>query len=158
MLLSSKDIKDYVEEYVMITPFIEKKSVKMDVIPYGLDENKYIARLSTEFKIHKNTHTHIVDPKHHIEKNVEEMRGAYCIVPAHGMVSGTTIETICLPSGIIGLCSIKARYAKLGLSMSSFFIEPEYNNQLDIILVNNTSLPIKVYCEEGVVDIIFLKS
>jgi len=62
-----------------------------------------------------------------------------------------------IPKDILVICVGKSTYARCGLDVLVTPLEPEWEGHITIEISNNTSLPAKVYANEGIAQLIFLK-
>ncbi len=157
MLKSDKWIKRMAIEFKMIEPF-EEKQIKKGVISYGLSSYGYDLRLSDEFKIFTNVFNSIIDPKNFDPKSFVDYKGDVCIIPPNSFILGRSIEYLRMPRKVLGICIGKSTYARCGIIVNITPIEAEWEGQVTIEISNTTPLPVKVYANEGIAQIIFLES
>jgi dCTP deaminase len=160
-ILSDKSIKKLAETKDMISPF-ESKQITRDnngnkVLSYGLSSFGYDARLSNEFKIFTNINSSIVDPKNFDQDSFVERTNNVCIIPPNSFVLGRTIEYFKIPRNILGLCIGKSTYARCGIIVNVTPIEPECEGYIILEFSNTTTLPAKLYANEGICQFIFFE-
>lgn len=95
------------------------------------------------------------DPKKSSENNFIEHIGDYCLVPPGSFILAKSAEYIKMPKDVIGICVGKSTYARCGLIANTTPIEPEWEGHLVIELSNSSSIPVKVYANEGIVQVLF---
>ncbi|MDI6860668.1 MAG: dCTP deaminase [Caldisericia bacterium] len=157
MLKSDKWIKKMATQYKMIEPF-EEKQIKKGVISYGLSSYGYDLRLSNEFKIFTNVFNSIIDPKNFDPKSFVDFKGETCIIPPNSFILGRSVEYLRMPRKVLGICIGKSTYARCGIIVNITPIEAEWEGHVTIEISNTTPLPVKVYANEGIAQIIFLES
>ena len=155
MLKNDKWIKKMAKEKRIIEPF-EEKQVKKGVISFGLSSYGYDIRLSDEFKIFTNVFNSIVDPKNFDPKSFVDFKGEVCVIPPNSFVLGKSLEYFRIPRDVLGICVGKSTYARCGIIVNITPLEPMWEGYLTIEISNTTPLPVKVYANEGIAQVIFL--
>jgi dCTP deaminase len=155
------------EKIRMIEPF-EAKQVKVveasagpkPVISYGVSSYGYDIRVARTFKVLDPTKqkTGVVDPKNFDVSAFEDFEGDVCMIPAHGMAIAQSFEYFRIPREVLVICNGKSTYTRCGIQVSIAPLEPEWEGHLTFSITNTTSLPAKVYAEEGIAQILFLES
>ncbi len=156
MILSDREIKEYVKKYKMITPF-KSSQIRKGVISYGLSSYGYDFRIADEFKIFTNVNNAIVDPKNFDPKSFIDFKGKECIIPPNSFVLGRSVEYFRIPREVLGICLGKSTYARCGLVANVTPLESEWIGYVTIEISNTTPLPAKIYANEGICQVIFLK-
>jgi dCTP deaminase len=156
MVLSDKEIKEYVKKYGMISPFIASQ-VKTGVISYGLSSYGYDFRIADEFKIFTNVNNAIIDPKNFDPKSFVDFKGQVCILPPNSFVLGKSIEYFKIPRDVIGICLGKSTYARCGIIVNITPLEPMWQGIVTVEISNTTPLPAKIYAGEGISQVVFIK-
>ena len=156
MILSDKEIKEYTKKYKMITPF-KSSQIRDGVISYGLSSYGYDFRIADEFKIFTNVNNAIVDPKNFDSKSFVDFKGKECIIPPNSFILGRSVEYFRIPRDILCICLGKSTYARCGLVANITPLEPEWIGYITIEISNTTPLPAKIYANEGICQILFLK-
>ena len=155
MLKNDKWIKRMAKEKKIIEPF-EESQVKKGVISFGLSSYGYDIRLSDEFKIFTNVFNSIVDPKNFDPKSFVDFKGEVCVIPPNSFVLGKSLEYFRIPRDVLGICVGKSTYARCGIIVNITPLEPMWRGYLTIEISNTTPLPVKVYANEGIAQVIFL--
>jgi dCTP deaminase len=153
---SDKWIKKMVKDYSMISPF-EEKQVRGDKISFGVSSYGYDARVSNEFKIFTNVNSEIVDPKNFKPSNFVTKKSTECIIPPNSFVLASTIEYFKIPKDILVICLGKSTYARCGIIVNVTPLEPGWEGHVTLEFSNTTPLPAKIYANEGIAQLIFLK-
>ena len=153
-VLSDKEIKRLKG---MIEPFSEEQ-IKEGVISYGLSSYGYDIRIAPEFKIFTNVNNVIIDPKGFVGGEFVDFRGDICIIPPNSFALGRSIEYIKMPRDLLAICLGKSSYARCGIIVNVTPLEPEWEGHITIEISNTTPLPAKIYANEGIAQLIFLKA
>ena len=145
------------QEHSMIDPFVDGQ-VRDGAISYGLSSYGYDFRIAADFLIFTNVHTSIVDPKAFDSRSLVRVQEDVCIVPPNSFALARTVERICMPRGVIGLCVGKSTYARCGIVVNVTPLEPEWEGYLTLEVSNTTPIPAKIYAGEGIAQILFFES
>ncbi|MFN3739966.1 MAG: dCTP deaminase [Thermodesulfovibrionales bacterium] len=140
----------------MIEPF-SPEQVREGVISYGVSSYGYDMRIADEFKIFTNINATVVDPKNFDPKSFVEFRGDLCIIPPNSFVLGYSVEYFRIPRDVIVICLGKSTYARCGLIVNVTPLEPEWEGHVTIEISNTTPLPARIYANEGIAQLIFLR-
>lgn len=139
----------------MITPFFEN-NIKEGVMSYGVSSYGYDFTLSEEFKIFKGDSP--LDPKKVKENYFVDFKGQICEIPPNSFILGRSIESFSIPRNIIGICYGKSSYARSGIVVYITPLEPEWQGHLTILIYNVSPALNRVYANEGIGQVLFLKS
>lgn len=170
MLKSDRWILEQCEKNNLLVPF-EKESIKHTEdgslhVSHGPSSYGYDIRLDTKFKIFSNSNQFgeagIVDPVNFDDRNFIEHEvendGDYVIVPPGSFVLGVSKERFNMPRNVTALVMNKSTYARCGLNCFTTVIEAGWQGYLVLEFSNNTPLPIKLYANQGVAQILFFES
>lgn len=160
-LRSDSWIRKMAYEYKMIEPFVDKQiKVAKDsqLISYGLSSYGYDVRSADEFKIFTNINSAIVDPKNFDSASFIDVKTDVCIIPPNSFVLARTIEYFRIPRDVLVICLGKSTYARCGIIVNVTPLEPEWEGHITLEFSNTTNLPAKIYANEGVAQLIFLKA
>lgn len=150
----------------MISPYVSEPVREVDgrkVLSYGLSSFGYDVRLDTNFKLFTNVNSVLIDPKDLNPRTLVDMEAiragddTYIIVPPHGYVLGNTIETFDIPDDIMVVALGKSTYARSSILINVTPIEAGFQGHVVIEISNGTSLPVKVYANEGISQFLFFK-
>lgn len=169
-ILSDKEIREYVKKYGMIDPFIPEqvKQVTLDkeglvkkTISYGTSSYGYDIRVGNKFRIFTNVHNNIIDPKNFdrqllVEKVVEPFEPV--IIPPNSFALAVSIERFKIPRDILTICLGKSTYARCGIIVNVTPFEPEWEGWPTLEISNTTTLPAKIYANEGLAQVLFFKA
>ena len=158
---SDKWIRRMAENEGMIEPF-EKSQVRESngskVISYGTSSYGYDVRCSNQFKIFTNVHSTTVDPKNFDNKSFIDIESDYCIIPPNSFALASTVEYFRIPRSILTVCLGKSTYARCGIIVNVTPLEPEWEGHVTLEFSNTTTLPAKIYANEGVAQMLFYES
>ncbi len=154
-------IREMCRSEEMITPYSGvqvKAHGAQKVISYGVSSYGYDMRCADEFKIFSNINSVIVDPKNFNEKSFVEFKGDVCIIPPNSFALARSFERFRIPRDVLTLCIGKSTYARCGIIVNVTPLEPEWEGYVTLELSNTTSLPAKIYANEGIAQVVFLKA
>ncbi|MCH2135517.1 MAG: dCTP deaminase [Phycisphaerales bacterium] len=135
-------------------------------ISYGISSYGYDVRVGTRFKIFTNTTsggTAIVDPKCFtddlfITVDTNDTGRDHVIIPPNSFALAETVEWISVPRDVLVVCVGKSTYARCGLIVNVTPLEPEWQGKVTLEISNTTPLPAKVYANEGIAQMVFLRA
>ena len=145
----------------MIEPFESGQVRERDdrkIISYGTSSYGYDVRCSTQFKIFTNIHSATVDPKAFDESSFINIESDVCIIPPNSFALASTIEYFKIPEDVLTICLGKSTYARCGIIVNVTPLEPEWEGHVTLEFSNTTSLPAKIYANEGVAQMLFFQS
>ena len=163
-VLSDVEIKERSLNNKMISPFVEqlvRKTENEKVLSYGLSSYGYDVRVSNEFKVFTNINNSVIDPKDFSNDNfiTKVIKDNDCLIlPPNSFALANTIETFKVPRDIIIVCVGKSTYARCGVVVNVTPIEPEFEGQVVLEFSNTTTLPVKIYANEGACQFLFFKA
>lgn len=131
---------------------------KKDVISYGLTSFGYDLRVGRKFKVFTNARCKIVDPKNFDEESFVTIENDYCLIPPNSFALAESVEYLEIPRQVLGICIGKSTYARCGVVIPMTPLEPEWRGKVTIEISNTTPLPAKIYANEGICQVIFIKS
>lgn len=157
-----------IEQLVKIEPF-ERAKKRPGRISFGASSYGYDVRVGTKFKIFTPTpitgDIAVVDPKSFSDEMMVEVDVAnkpadkqYVIIPPNSFVLCETVEYLEIPRDVLAICVGKSTYARCGLIVNVTPLEPEWRGKVTLEISNTTPLPARVYANEGVAQLIFLKA
>lgn len=139
----------------MISPFVDKQvrnikeSDNQKVISFGTSSYGYDIRIAPEFKVFSNLNSVIIDPKNFDDKAYMNFTGDVCIIPPHSFVLTRSIERFVIPRDITIIVLNKSTYARCGINCLASPLESEWEGYVTLEYSNNSSLPAKLYANEG---------
>jgi dCTP deaminase len=160
-LLPDHWIKKMVKEHKMIAPFEEgqiKKTEDKRMVSYGLSSYGYDLRVADEFKVFTNVYNSIIDPKNFNEDSFVDIQGPTCIIPPNSFALARSVESFKIPRGILAICLGKSTYARCGIIVNVTPFEPEWEGYVTLEISNTTPLPAKIYANEGLAQVLFLRA
>jgi dCTP deaminase len=156
---SDRWIRRMATEAGMIEPFEPGQVRAVDgsrIISYGTSSYGYDVRCSSEFKIFTNINSTIVDPKQFDERSFVDVEGPVCIIPPNSFALARTVEYFRIPRDVLTICLGKSTYARCGIIVNVTPLEPEWEGHVTLEFSNTTTLPARIYANEGVAQFIFL--
>ena len=152
-VLSDQEISDEVR----IEPFAEGIH-RPGIISYGVSSYGYDVRVGRQFKIFTNVHNVVVDPKKFSAESFVDYEGDHCIIPPNSFALAQTMESFEIPRDVLAICVGKSTYARCGIIVNVTPLEPEWRGQVTLEISNTTPLPAKIYSNEGIAQLIFLRA
>lgn len=161
-----------IRELVGIEPFADATK-RAGAISYGVSSYGYDVRVGTRFKIFTPTPrgggVAVVDPKAFDDRFMVEVDVArpdsrdgcptdHVIIPPNSFALCETVEEFDIPRDVLAICVGKSTYARCGLIVNVTPLEPEWRGKVTLEISNTTPLPAKVYANEGIAQLIFLKA
>lgn len=159
--LGEKIIMPFVDGQInRVGPFRDVWAESDDnLISWGLSSYGYDVRVKDEYSIYHNLFHTYIDPKAFDRRAFTQVAGdGYAFIPPNSFALTETIEYVRVPRNCIVLVCAKSTYARCGLVVNATVLEPEWEGTVTLELSNTTPLPIKVYSEEGVVQLMFFES
>jgi dCTP deaminase len=162
-------IRRMATEAQMITPFLPELTREANgnrIISAGASSYGYDMRLADDgFRIFSSVFGLEIDPKHFDENSLiePELRVAddgakYYLLPPHHYGLGVTVETFKMPRSVTGLAIGKSTYARAGLLVNATPLEAGWEGRLVVEIANLANLPLRVYVNEGIGQILFFES
>ncbi|NBX37137.1 MAG: dCTP deaminase [Planctomycetes bacterium] len=154
-----------IRELVGIEPFEESRK-RSGVISYGVSSYGYDVRVGTQFKIFTNATSGgvaVVDPKNFsndlfISIDTEQTGRDHVIIPPNSFALAETVEVFSVPRDVLAVCVGKSTYARCGIIVNVTPLEPEWRGKVTIEISNTTPLPARIYANEGIAQMLFLKA
>jgi dCTP deaminase len=128
------------------------------VISYGVSSYGYDVRCADEFKIFTNVHSATVDPKNFDVSSFVDIKGDYCVIPPNSFALARTVDDFRIPRSELTICLGKSTYARCGIIVNVTPLEPEWEGHVTLEFSNTTSLPARVYANEGVAQMLFFEA
>ncbi|MEN9728463.1 MAG: hypothetical protein RL434_2829 [Pseudomonadota bacterium] len=145
----------------MIEPF-EPEQIRavngQRVISFGTSSYGYDIRCAPEFKVFTNINSAVVDPKNFDPASFVDVNADVCIIPPNSFALARTVEYFRIPRNVLTICLGKSTYARCGIIVNVTPLEPEWEGHVTLEFSNTTTLPAKIYANEGVAQVIFLES
>ncbi|HRK31758.1 MAG TPA: dCTP deaminase [Tepidisphaeraceae bacterium] len=154
-----------IRELVDIEPFADTMK-RPGRISFGVSSYGYDLRVGTVFKIFTNVSSTgsmtVVDPKKFdddafITVDTAETGFDHVIIPPNSFALAETVEYVGMPRDLLAVCVGKSTYARCGIIVNVTPIEPEWRGKITLEISNTTPLPAKIYANEGIAQLIFLK-
>ncbi len=154
-----------IRELVGIEPFQENIK-RPGKVSYGVSSYGYDIRVGSVFKIFTNVsrtgQQAVVDPKAFtddlfITVDTADTGNDHVIIPPNSFALCETVEYVDIPRDVLAICVGKSTYARCGIIVNVTPIEPEWRGKITLEISNTTPLPAKIYANEGIAQLIFLK-
>jgi len=145
-----------IEREVVIRPFAEAAH-RPGIISYGVSSYGYDVRVGRRFKVFTNVYGAVVDPKNFSPTAFVDIEGDHCIIPPNSFALAETVEYFEIPRDILAICVGKSTYARCGIIVNVTPLEPEWRGKITVEISNTTPLPAKIYANEGIAQILFLR-
>jgi dCTP deaminase len=166
---SDRWISRMAEEAGLIQPFNAKLVREIEgrrIISAGASSYGYDMRLADDgFRVFSPIHGREIDPKRFDEGSlvepplhITEDGSRYYLMPPHSYALGVTVETFRMPRNVTGICMGKSTYARAGLIVNTTPLEAGWTGRLVIELGNLADLPLRVYVNEGIGQVLFFES
>lgn len=158
------------EERKMIDPFLPELLREVDgrrIISAGASSYGYDMRLADDgFRIFSSVHGDEIDPKKFDEGSsliepplrTSDDGAKYYLLPGHHYGLGVTVETFRMPRNVTGVALGKSTYARAGLLVNTTPLEAGWTGRLVVEIANLANLPLRVYVNEGIGQILFFES
>jgi len=143
----------------MIEPFVDHL-VTGGVISYGLSSYGYDMRIANEFKVFTGSYSKenaIVDPKNFDKDLLQDYVGDFVIIPPNSYVLGRSVEYFRIPRNVHCIVLGKSTYARSGIIVNITPLEAGWLGTITIEISNATPLPVKVYANEGIAQVLFFE-
>lgn len=166
MILNDRQIIELATRKAMIDPFVSSQvktstgavgNKQHAVISYGTSSYGYDVRCAGEFKVFTNVNSTIVDPKAFDSRNFVEVKSDVCIIPPNSFALARTVEYLRIPRDVLVVCLGKSTYARCGIIVNVTPLEPEWEGHVTLEFSNTTPLPARIYANEGVAQLLFLR-
>ena len=154
-------IRRMAQQTKMIEPFAAaqvRHVGEQKIISYGTSSYGYDVRCANEFKIFTNINSTIVDPKAFDAKSFVDMTADVCIIPPNSFALARTVEYFRIPRNVLTICLGKSTYARCGIIVNVTPLEPEWEGHVTLEFSNTTTLPARIYANEGVAQMLFFEA
>lgn len=141
----------------MIEPFNEDQ-VRTGVISYGVSSYGYDMRVADTFKVFSASGGAVSDPKRPDPSVFKDIKADHCIIPPHSFILATSLEYFRIPRDILVISFGKSTYARCGVIVNVTPLEPEWEGHITISISNTSPVPVKIYSNEGIGQLVFLKA
>ena len=169
MFLNDKEINSLAELDILM-PFVGEKRRKVNghkAVSYGLSQCGYDIRLSpAQFSVFEGDQVLLPDqalcPKANDVRTYDLMLqhselGFFYELPPRSVGNGISLERFSMPNDIGAQVEGKSTYARLGLITNVTPIEPGWSGYLTMNFINTSSLPIRLFADEGIAQVMFFR-
>jgi len=169
MIKSDVWIREMAEKADLIKPFSAELIRLVDgnrIISKGCSSYGYDIQLADDgFRVFSPVRGFEIDPKNFDESSLIEppLRTAedgsrYYLLPPHSYGLGVSVETFNMPKDVTAIAVGKSTYARAGLLVNTTPLEAGWKGRLVIEIANLANLPLRVYVNEGIAQVIFFQS
>ena len=154
-------IRRMADQHKMIEPFEAGQVRDKDgerLISYGTSSYGYDVRCSREFKVFTNINSATVDPKVFDSDSFVDVESDVCVIPPNSFALARTVEYFRITRNVLTICLGKSTYARCGIIVNVTPLEPEWEGHVTLEFSNTTTLPAKIYANEGVAQMLFFES
>jgi dCTP deaminase len=141
----------------LISPFAPSRTRK-GVISYGVSSYGYDFRLADEFQVLADLTSGEVDPKRVAADDFASHKARSILIPPNSFILGRSLEYFRIPRDVLTICVGKSTYARCGVVVNVTPFEPEWEGFATISLANTSPLPVRVYANEGIAQVVFLQA
>jgi len=141
----------------MIEPF-SRDQISKNVISFGLSAYGYDLRLADEFRLLKIFPETVLDPKNVPDSYFEPFKGLRCQIPANSYVLARSLEYFRIPRQVLACTFGKSTYARCGIIVNVTPLEPEWEGFITIAIANTAPVPVIIYANEGIAQVVFFES
>ena len=149
-------------EHRMIEPFeagqVRSTAEGERLISYGTSSYGYDVRCARQFKVFTNINSATVDPKGFDEGSFVDVEDDVRVIPPNSFALASTVEYFRIPRNVLTICLGKSTYARCGIIVNVTPLEPEWEGHVTLEFSNTTTLPAKIYANEGVAQMLFFES
>lgn len=153
---SDKWIIEMARSHRMIEPF--SATQVRSGISYGVASYGYDISLANEFRVLNQAYTGEIDPRHTNKELFRELKSDSLLIPANSFVLARTREYFRIPRNVLTICQGKSTYARCGVIVNVTPFEPEWEGYATLSLSNTSPLPVRVYANQGIAQLIFLQA
>ena len=136
----------------------ELSQVRIGVISYGVTSYGYDMRCADEWQYFNHDSARVIDPK---RDNLHELMTAttapHFKIPPNEFVLCRSLEYFRIPKDVLCVVVGKSTYARCGLIVNATPLEPGWEGHVTIELSNTAPLPIRVYANEGIGQVLFFR-
>ena len=166
-ILCDTEIKKFALEQGMIEPFNDRlinEANRRRVLSYGLSSYGYDIRLSPkECFIFGRIQEGVSDPKDFNgqilsrSQLLEDEKGSYFLLPPYGYCLGVAEERLKLPQDVTVIAMGKSTYARSGIIANITPAEAGWEGYLTLEISNATGQYNRIYANEGIIQLLFLR-
>ncbi|MEM6750818.1 MAG: dCTP deaminase [Planctomycetota bacterium] len=155
-----------IRELIEVEPFADAEK-RPGKISYGVSSYGYDCRVGTHFKVFTPTSPTgglaVVDPKRFDDQSfvtvdTDAVGVDHIVIPPNSFALAETVERFRIPRDVLAICVGKSTYARCGIIVNVTPLEPEWRGRVTLEISNTTPLPAKIYANEGIAQLVFLKA
>lgn len=133
------------------------------VLSFGQSSYGYDVTLSDKLSLFTNINSSTIDPKNFDERCLVDARvisdhtGSFVMLPPNSYLLGHTVEYFRMPRDVTAIFLAKSTYARAGVSINATPAEAGWEGVLVLEIANLTSLPVKIYVNEGIAQALLFR-
>lgn len=169
-LLSDGDISELMKEHIILDPYSGK--LRNLGLSSGQGGHTYDVKLSDKqfVELRRKFPWNILnyflplDPKNFDCKQESvalklktDSTGSYFIMPPKSIGLGFTVECFDMPVDTMCIVLGKSTYARVGLICNTTPVDAGFRGYVTLEFINPSRYPVKIYANEGVAQLVFLK-
>lgn len=160
---SDVTIKKLCSLYGMINPFVPKSINQVNgkrIVSYGLSSYGYDIRLKPKFVLFSQPNDgRVIDVLEEAEPEAygHTVEAESIVVPPGGFILASTVEEFSMPDNVVGICFGKSTWARCGAIVNVTPLEPGWKGELVVEITNGTNLPLRIYANMGIAQIMFFR-
>lgn len=147
-------------------PYLVREVEGRKVLSYGCSSYGYDLTLSArEFFIFRHVPGRVIDPKNFSADSLERAPlhfgndgSRFFIIPGHSYGLGVAREKLVMPPNVTGVCVGKSTYARCAIAANITPAEAGWEGYLTLEIANNSPADVRVYADEGIVQVLFFES
>lgn len=156
MLLNDNEIRARIEAGMIDGAALDQ--VRNGIISYGVTSFGYDMRCAQEWQIWERNHVATIDPKRNdLHKHLAPISATSIRIDPGDFALCRSVEYFRIPEDVMCVVVGKSTYARCGLIVNCTPLEPGWEGHVTIELSNTAPLPIKVYANEGIAQVLFFK-
>lgn len=158
MILCDHQIEAYARQG-MISPFIDHQVTQDDrgqkVVSYGLSSFGYDMRVADEWQFSVSRLGQALDVKAPYMAEYRKVIAGFVVLQPGDFVLCRSVEHFAIPRTITATVLGKSTYARCGLIVNVTPLEAGWRGYVTIELSNTNTVPVKVYANEGIAQVLF---
>ena len=132
--------------------------VRTGVISYGVTSFGYDMRVANEWQLWSGDKVSTIDPKRRDLHTMLRTEVANTMrIPPNEFALCRSVEYFRIPDDVMCIVVGKSTYARCGLVVNVTPLEPGWEGYVTIELSNTSPLPIRVYANEGIAQVLFFQ-
>ena len=162
-MLSDRQIIELVQKHRMIDPFVGENRRRIGgnkIISFGLGSYGYDIRMANEVMPLKSEQEDYLDPKVKVDTTSSsiDLKTDKLLIDGNSGLLTRSVEYFRMPENVSAICLGKSTYARCGLIVNVTPLEPGWEGNLTIEIVNTNPFPVRLYPNEGIAQLLFFEN